>query len=371
MDRGTGMREAGFTWGEIAKFFKTDGLDSLVHFVTYKCNASCEHCFFSTELNKRDELSKDEIFRVIGSLGPLKGLLISGGEPFLRADLAEIVIEYALKCGIEVASIPTNGFNTDQILQACDVILGRCRDLNLTLSVSLDALFELHDKARNFPGGFARTVETARRLADLKTRYPRLRLQIVTVVMPHNIDSLKPIAEYVRKEINPDYHWFEPIRQSDSGDFLSHISRAELKSFLKENIVYYIKKSKGMSQNIYSSRLLNNAIINFSLNNLEIALDNFLDGKKWPVKCVAGRRITVLYPNGDVSACELRQPVANVRDFGYNMTELLKEPVFKNELKDISRKNCSCFHGCFIPPSVRFSPLHMGRLALRTIFTKY
>lgn len=365
------MQEAGFAWGEIAKYFKPDGLDSLVHFVTYKCNASCAHCFFSAELNKRDELSKDEIFRVIDSLGSLKGLLVSGGEPFLRTDLAEIVIEYALKCGIEVASIPTNGFNTDQILEACEVILKRCGDLNLTLAVSLDALFELHDKARNFPGGFARTVETARRLVDLKRKYPRLRLHIVTVIMPHNIDSLKPISEYVRKEINPDYHWFEPIRQSNSGDFLPHISRDELKLFLKENIVYYFKKVKGTSQNIYSSRLLNNAIINFSLNNLEIALDNFFDGTKWPVKCVAGRKITVLYPNGDVSACELRPPVANVRDFDYNLTKLLEEPIFKNEIKDISGQNCGCFHGCFIPPSVRFSPLHMGKLALKTIFTKY
>ncbi len=365
------MREVGFVWGEIAKYFKPVGLDSLVHFVTYKCNAKCGHCFFSTELNKKDELSKDEIFRVIGSLGPLKGLLISGGEPFLRSDLAQIVTEYALQCKIEVASVPTNGFNTDQILGTCDAILGSCKDLNLTVAVSLDALFELHDKARNFPGGFTRAVETARRLKDLKAKYPRLRLNIVTVIMPNNMDSLKSISEYVRKEIDPDYHWFEPVRQSDLGNFLSNISRDELKLFLEENIVYYFKKGKGISQNIYSSRLLNNAIINYSLNNMEIALDNFFDGKKWPVKCVAGRKIAVLYPNGDVSACELRLPVLNVRDFRYSMVKLLGDPAFKNEIREIFRGTCSCFHGCFIPPSARFSPPYMGRLAFKTIFTKY
>lgn len=365
------MREAGFVWGETTKYFKRAGLDSLVHFVTYKCNAKCAHCFFSSEINKNSELSEDEIFRVIGSIGPLKGLLISGGEPFLRNDLALIVIEYALKCGIKVASVPTNGFDTNRILGACDAILSSCKDLNLTVAVSLDELFALHDKARNFPGGFARAVETARRLKGLKAKYPYLRLNIVTVIMPGNMTSLQSISEYVRKEIDPDYHWFEPIRKSDKGGFLSNISKDELKRFLKENIVYYLKKGRGISKNIYSSRLLNNAIINYSLNNMEIAFDNFFDGKKWPVKCAAGRRIAVLYPNGDVSACELRPPAANVRDFDYELMKLLKDPAFKKEIRDISVSDCGCSHGCFIPPSVRFSPLYMGRLALKTIFTKY
>jgi len=365
------MQEAGFVWDEIMKYFKPSGLDSLVHFLTYKCNAKCAHCFFSGELNKKGELSKDEIFRVINGLGPLKGVLISGGEPFLRSDLARIVGEYAVKCRPSVVSIPTNGFNTGQILASCDDILGTCKNLNLTLAVSLDGLYDKHDKERNFPGGFSRTVDTARRLVKLKAKYPRLRIHIVTVMMPSNINLLQDISKFVRKEIDPDYHWFEPIRQSDSGDFLAHVSRENLRSFLKENIIYYFKKVKGTSQNIYSSRLLNNAIISFSLNNLKVALDNFMDNKKWPVRCVAGKRIAVLYPDGSVSACELRKGAVNVRDFDYKLTEVLEYPAFKNEIRDIAKGACSCFHGCFIPPSVRFSPLYMGRLAFQTIFTKY
>jgi len=365
------MQEAGFVWGEITKYFKPVGLDSLVHFVTYKCNAKCEHCFFLGELNKKGELSKDEIFRIINGLGPLRGVLISGGEPFLRSDLAQIVTEYAAKCRPSVVSIPTNGFNTDQILASCEEILGNCRNLNLTIAVSLDGLSDKHDKERNFPGGFTRAVEAARRLVSFKIKYPRLRIHIVTVMMPSNINLLRDISGFVRKEIDPDYHWFEPIRQSDLGDLLANISSQGLRSFLKENIVYYFKKIKGTSQNIYSSWLLNNAIISFALNNLKIALDNFMDGKKWPVRCVAGKRIAVLYPDGSISACELRKGMVNVRDFDYKLTEALGCPAFKNEIRDIAKGACSCFHGCFIPPSVRFNPLYMGRLAFKTIFTKY
>jgi len=364
------MRETEFVCGEIMKYFKPAGLDSLVHFVTYKCNAKCSHCFFSNELNKKGELSRDEISRVISGLGKLKVLLISGGEPFLRSDLADIVTEYACKCSLGVASIPTNGFNTDQVIAGCEKITGNCRNLNLTIAVSLDGLSDMHDKVRNFQGGFTRAVETGRRIVKLKKKYPRLRLHIVTVIMPDNIDALQSIAGFVREEIGPDYHWFEPMRKpAGSTDFLHGISKDELMKFLKDNIVYHFKKIKGTSQNIYSSRPLNRAITNFALNNLEIALDNFFYGKSWPVKCAAGKRIAVLYPNGAVSACELRLPAANVQDFNYDMKKLLKSPGFRKEIKDISRKDCSCSHGCFIPPSVRFDPLQMGRLALKTIFT--
>ncbi|MFA5181809.1 MAG: radical SAM protein [Syntrophales bacterium] len=364
------MQEAALAIGEVVKWFRPGGLDSLIHFVTYKCNARCSHCFFLSELNKKSELSRDEIFRLIKSVGKLKGLLISGGEPFLRKDLAEIVIEYVSRCGVEVASIPTNGFNTTQIIDGAKVILDHCRNLNLTLSVSLDGLYELHDKQRNYPGGFTKATQTMQQLQDLKKRHQLLRLQVVTVMTPENINSLQSIAEYVKEEINPDLHWFEPMRAIETGDSFSNVSREELTRFLRANIIYYHKKSAGSSENIYSSRLLNSAITNFSLNNLQIALDNYFYKKPWPVRCVAGRKIAVLYPNGDVAACELRPHAANVRDFNYDLTKTLRAQVFKDETRNIANGACDCFHGCFIPPSVRYSPAAMARLVLQTSFKK-
>lgn len=362
------MQEGSFLCGEITKWFKPSGLDSLVHFVTYKCNAKCRHCFFLNEINKKEDLSKEEIFRVINTAGKLNGLLISGGEPFLRDDLPQIVVEYVSRCGVKAASIPTNGFDTEKIIRLTNEILEGCADLNLTLAVSLDGLYDLHDKQRGFPGGFDKVVETAVRIAALKKEYPRLRLQIVTVITADNADSLVSIRDFTRKEINPDYHWFEFVRQADASGLLSRLSRKELKRFLSENISFYIKKSSGSSENIYSSRALNKAVMTFSLNNMEIALDNFFDRKPWPVRCVAGRKIAVLYPNGDVSACELRPSAANVKNFDYDLSRTLKAAIISKEIKDIDEAGCDCFHGCFIPPSVRYNPFYMGKLAFKTVF---
>ncbi|MFH0771148.1 MAG: radical SAM protein [Candidatus Omnitrophota bacterium] len=362
------MREISFLFDEIMKWFRPSGLDSLVHFVTYKCNARCGHCFFLSEINKKGDLSKEEIFRVIKTVGKIKGLLISGGEPFLRDDLPEIIVEYVSKCGVKVASIPTNGFDTEKIIRAAREILEKCPDLNLTLALSLDGLYDLHDRQRGFPGGFSRTVETAREITVLRKIYPKLRFQIVTVITADNVDLLASIRDFTRNEIDPDYHWFELVRRTNSDDLSSRISRDKLKCFLKENISYYIKKNRGASKNIYSSRLLNKAIAAFSINNLEIAVDNFFDGKRWPVRCVAGRKISVIYPNGDVSVCELRSSAVNVKDFDYDLSKALKAAKMKKEIKDLAVEKCDCFHGCFIPPSVRYNPFYMGMLALRAVF---
>ena len=56
----------------------------LILFINSICNLECEHCFYWKELNSRDDLSKDEVFALSDSLGPIENLNLSGGEPFIR-----------------------------------------------------------------------------------------------------------------------------------------------------------------------------------------------------------------------------------------------------------------------------------------------
>ncbi|MCC6927946.1 MAG: hypothetical protein IT358_12005, partial [Gemmatimonadaceae bacterium] len=41
----------------------------LVLFINSICNMKCEHCFYWTSLNKRDDMSAEEIFALSDSLG--------------------------------------------------------------------------------------------------------------------------------------------------------------------------------------------------------------------------------------------------------------------------------------------------------------
>jgi len=66
----------------------------LIFFVTEICNARCKHCFgnFSNEKEKaKEELSLEEINKISKNMDNLLYLLPTGGEPFLREDLPDII----------------------------------------------------------------------------------------------------------------------------------------------------------------------------------------------------------------------------------------------------------------------------------------
>jgi mycofactocin biosynthetic radical S-adenosylmethionine protein MftC len=62
--------------------------------ITYQCNLSCRHCRISDDQKKDEELSFTEIQSLIDELSAMQVFIfgISGGEPFTRSDLADIIV---------------------------------------------------------------------------------------------------------------------------------------------------------------------------------------------------------------------------------------------------------------------------------------
>jgi molybdenum cofactor biosynthesis enzyme MoaA len=95
----------------------------LVLFINSICNMKCEHCFYWTSLNKRDDLTRDEIFALSDSLGKIENLNLSGGEPFLRKEFAEICRKFITTNGVKQIYVPTNGYFTDRTIAALKSVL--------------------------------------------------------------------------------------------------------------------------------------------------------------------------------------------------------------------------------------------------------
>ena len=66
-------------------------LDTLIFFVTSRCNSKCRTCFYWEELNQDTDLSFEEIERLSATMPRFNEIWLSGGEPTLRADLVEIL----------------------------------------------------------------------------------------------------------------------------------------------------------------------------------------------------------------------------------------------------------------------------------------
>lgn len=112
--------------------------------VTYRCNAKCHMCntwFHPTEQDK--EISPEVIAKLPSGL---KFINITGGEPFLRKDLAQI-IEVALN-KTERLVISTNGYYTSEILSLAK------RFPQIGVRISIEGLPEANDRLRGIPNGF-------------------------------------------------------------------------------------------------------------------------------------------------------------------------------------------------------------------------
>lgn len=86
--------------------------------LTYQCNCSCFFCYEGNcHTNTREVLSTGELLDTLSRVKKMGGLFLafSGGEPFLRSDLVEI-IEFSKKLGYIIAMVTNMQVPNDEVL---------------------------------------------------------------------------------------------------------------------------------------------------------------------------------------------------------------------------------------------------------------
>lgn len=161
---------------------------------TRACALACRHCRAEAQ-PQRDpfELSTDEAVRLardVASFGmPAPLFVITGGDPFDRPDLFEIV-ERAAREGLRVAVSPSG---TPSLTEANLATLYEAGATSISLSID-GSNAQVHDSFRGVAGVFDWTIngwDAARRLG--------LRVQVNTSVTRHNLDDLPAIVELVAR----------------------------------------------------------------------------------------------------------------------------------------------------------------------------
>jgi MoaA/NifB/PqqE/SkfB family radical SAM enzyme len=122
--------------------------------VTLNCNARCEMCDIW-----QNDMHNEAAAEVFGRLPTsLRDVNISGGEPFLRSDLPEILEAIKRRNGRTRLVVSTNGFQPGKTERMMPALLEA--DPGLAVRVSIDGLHETHDEIRGIPGGFDKCVQT-------------------------------------------------------------------------------------------------------------------------------------------------------------------------------------------------------------------
>ncbi|MGH9901822.1 MAG: radical SAM protein, partial [Pyrinomonadaceae bacterium] len=143
-------------------------LGTVIFFITSRCNAKCETCFYHEELNRPGDLTFAQIEKVSRTMPPVTDLWLSGGEPTLRHDASEIIDLFVRHNGVGRVIIPTNGLIKTRVYQIVERALASHPRLDLYLNVALDGYGETHDRVRGVPGNWGRTLDCIRSLYPLK-----------------------------------------------------------------------------------------------------------------------------------------------------------------------------------------------------------
>lgn len=314
----------------------------LIFFVTNKCNAKCNHCFYWQKTNSEEtELTLNEIEKMSKTIGTLYHVNLTGGEPFLRNDLAEIAHIFFKNCSVKSIGIPTNGFDPEKICRISENIIKKCPQLNLQIDVSIDHFSEKHDQIRQFPGLFARAVQSIKMLKELNRK--ELTLGVILTLTKENEKEIEKIYYFIRDTLKPDL--ISPL-----------LIRGQVRVPETKNIAYeqYKKLITLWAKDIKLHKLkgYHNSIIGSLVTARDIAIrrsilsgiqGNFIQGN-----CMAGILGAVIYENGEVFPCEiLSDKIGNLRDYDYDFKKIWFSKKRADIVKKINREKCWCTHECF------------------------
>ena len=312
------------------------------HFVTSVCNARCAHCFYPINA-KKPELTLDEIDRLTRTLPPIRLLLISGGEPFLRPDLPDIIRLYFTRCRFFTASIPTNGFSADTIAGMTETMCRISPALSLGVTVSLDGFREFHDRVRAVPGLYDRALAVLDTLLGLSRQLPNLTVSVTTTFMRNNQPELPRFMDFIFREHRPNLHTLNLIRGEAYDPSLAERLDIGLYERLSRDIDARYPTEE-VTTGWRGARTRARRHIN-RLRSEYIARQ--ARGGVFEQFCLAGEREFVLTEDGNVHACELVGTLlGNVREAGYDFTALRGAVAVRDFVTWKHETLCKCTHEC-------------------------
>ena len=300
------------------------------------------------------ELTIDEIRKIAFSFKHPVSLSLTGGEPFIRNDLKEIIEAFSEGCGTREVGITTNGTLVKRTVETVQEIL-QGRFLNsLSVQVSLDGLETTHDSIRGMKGSFEKAISTIEELKRTGKYYPNFQLKTALTVQKRNVSELKEFVEYLLP-LNIPLR-FNVVRGGGFGVFdLPQVASSGFdpkegeKSFLSVGEIkdaYALLKKMGDSRKLHFWPIRQQKIWELSIKMLE--------EKRSSIQCYARDMESVLYYNGEVSFCELSKPFGNIREYNYDVRELWNSENAGKMRKLINK--CCCIHGCNLTTGLTFQP---------------
>jgi MoaA/NifB/PqqE/SkfB family radical SAM enzyme len=272
--------------------------------VTRRCIAKCLMCNI-WRMPVIPELAACDWLKLLESpvLSRLKELDITGGEPFLRNDIVELLLGIGILKKTHLRSlrsvaITTNGFLTRKILTDVGAVIEPLEQAGVTLvfACGFDAVGEVHDQIRNFKGGWEKLHATIEGLKELREKHPSLVLGIKTTITRYNIDELDRVCQY-----------------ADEHRLFTIISPYILTSNRYDNVGKEDELSLSAQDLVKLKTFYNSPRFRWSYYRNELL--NFLETGRMEKPCSAGFNYFFIRSTGELFSCPIiNAPLGNAKD---------------------------------------------------------
>jgi len=324
--------------------------------LTHRCNQRCVMCHHWM-MPSRDpgsvgrEMTLDQIRRLVEgseSLRAVQIVVLSGGEPWLRPDLAQIAA--FLSGHYPDASIGVlSNFGNARMIRDKLAELRERGVRRLWLGSSLDGLERTHDLIRGRPGAFQGLLETSRMLCR---EFPGTDFSFNFTITPRNYKELWPAyelasemgvwfgAQMVVNQQGLDapevFHWRDP----ELDEVERQIDRIILDLFSRHQALERIRQEQARQSSWLWTRLLYWHYLKKYAREPERYFQN----------CLAGRRYAMFSPEGNLFFCPVNKhrTVGNVD--GQTFDELWRSPRAEAERAYAASGRCNCWLNCIANP---------------------
>ncbi len=323
----------------------------LTYIVTFRCNARCIMCD-SWKKNGKEDLSLDEIKSIFQTLPRMDMVRLSGGEPFIRDDFAEIIGLTQEILQPEVLHITSNGFLTEKI---ASILEKRDKSIPLYFLLSLDGLEPVHNHVRGIKTAWKMATRTLEILAP-RQKELNIRLGVnQTIVDENGFEEYFRLKEFLARyeimnhfvlayDISATYNTESEINLAPSklGEYSSfaEFDASRLEWFLSEirkDMKYYSFSEKIAKK--YYLKGIENRVLN------KKAIPN--------PSCVALSSHLRILPDGKIPTCQF-----NTRTAG-NLRESSFDDIWNSSLRKKQRewvKNCpGCWAECEALPNALYT----------------
>ena len=332
-----------------------------IFYPTSRCNLKCSHCFYHDSLNKRfNELTLEEIDKITKTMDPILQLLLTGGEPYLRHDLDQIVKIFYENCKVPIMTIPSNGWYLLKMDKQIRNMMEWCPKLTLNQQISIDGIGADHnairmDKQIKGPeNSFEKAIKTIKHLKELQKIYNRINIGIIITFTNENQKKFKNIVKEIYDLTKPDNITINLVRGDPKEKVNINLDLNLYREAVKyRDELFYNKKMSG------HTRFKGNKLATAGRIMLNKLTNKIYEENKYVTPCYAGNLSGVMYPEGDVYPCEILgddHKIGNIRDFDLNFKKLWLSQKAKKEVKFIRKSKCYCTHECFNIVNILFNP---------------